>query len=210
MRAPAPRRPADYPWSMNPSRQAILVLVVLASAASIVMGATFAALSGETSNTGNTFGGGTVALGDNDGGAQLYRVEDARPGVVTSACTRVEYAGSLPASVRLFTATPVGARGRYVGLTVTAGRQSAPTFPDCTGFAPLPGGGAVFSGTLEEFGASHGSFAAGRPLEDPAGDGSWSGGEALVYRFDVALADDPAAQGTDSGPHSFSWEARSQ
>ena len=168
---------------------------------------TWAALSGATTNAGNTFSAGTVALADNDGGSTaMFTFTDQRPGVVDTSCIRVGYTGSLSATVRLHAAV-TGSLGPYLHVTVTRGSDPSPAFDSCTSFTPDAidytgqGNGVLWSGPLSAFPAG---YAAG--IADPAVP--WTSGTSTSYRFSVTIADDDAAQGLSSTA-AFTWEARS-
>jgi len=183
-----------------------LALVGVAGAAAGL--GTLSAFSGTTSNAGNTFASGTVAIGDNDAGAAMYSVSGARPGDSVSRCIKLTYTGSLDADVKLYTPEPVGPGGQYVDLTFTPGTQATSTFPSCTGFTPAAGG-AVYTGTLGAWAAARNSHANGLATT-PAGAAKWSQNAAVVYQLTLTQRDDNAAQGLTSGAHSFVWEARNQ
>lgn len=168
---------------------------------------TWAALSGGTANTGNTFSAGTVALTDNDGGsAPMFTFTDQRPGVTDTSCIRVNYAGSLSATVSMY-ASVTGALAPYVHVTVTRGTDPEPAFDSCTSFRPDEidytgqGKGVLFSGPLSSFPTTHATA-----IADPAVP--WTSSTKASYRFSVTLADDDAAQGL-SAAATFTWEARS-
>ena len=44
-----------------------------------------------------------VGAADNDAGASAYTVSAARPGTNATSCIRVNYTGSLPSTVKLYT-----------------------------------------------------------------------------------------------------------
>jgi hypothetical protein len=168
---------------------------------------TWAALSGSTANTGNSFSAGTVALTDNDGGSTpMFTFTNQRPGVVDNSCIRVNYAGSLSATVKLY-ASVAGSLAPYVNITVTRGTDASPAFDSCTSFAADTinynglGNGVLYSGPLSSFPTSYSTA-----LADPAA--SWTSSTTASYRFSVQIADDNAAQGL-STTAMFSWEARS-
>jgi hypothetical protein len=168
---------------------------------------TWAALSGSTVNTGNSFSAGTVALTDNDGGSTpMFTFTNQRPGVVDNSCIRVNYTGSLSATVKMY-ATVAGSLSPYVTVTVTRGTDSSPAFDSCTSFSADAinynglGNGVLYSGPLSSFPSSYATA-----LADPAA--SWGSSSTASYRFSVQIADDNAAQGL-SATAMFSWEARS-
>ncbi len=168
---------------------------------------TWAALSGSTANAGNSFSAGTVALTDNDGGStSMFTFTNQRPGVVDNSCIRVNYAGTLSATVKMY-ASVSGTLAPYVNVTVTRGTESSPTFDTCGGFTADAinynglGNGVLYSGPLSSFPTTYAAA-----LADPAA--TWTSGTAASYRFSVQIADDNAAQGLDSQA-TFTWEARS-
>ena len=193
---------------MQKTRKALSSLLVVGVAGSLAGAGVFSAFSSTTTNQDNTFSAGTVSIGDNDSGAALYQITNAKPGVQTSRCIKVTYTGSLDATVKLYTATPPAASWQYESLTITPGTQASSTFPDCTGFTPTPGA-PVFSGTLQSFAEAHNSFLNGFAV-NPANGTKWAPNDALVYRFDVAAVDSSAAQGATIGAHAFTWEAQNQ
>lgn len=175
---------------------------------------TFSAFSSTTANSGNSFAAGTVVIGDNDAGASLYSLSNAKPGDTATSCIKVTYTGTLDSDVRLYTASTIGTLGPYVNLTITPGTQASPSFPGCSGFS-ADSGGAIYSGTLANFASTYGSYATG--LVDYPGTVAtkWANGDSVVYRFTVTLADDNNANGAGSGAmntgsHAFTWEARNQ
>jgi hypothetical protein len=184
-----------------------LVVGVFGSFAAIGVYGVFTAT---TQNAGNEISSGTVEFSDNDSGAALYNATGLRPGESLSRCIKTTYTGSLPALVRLYSSSTPGPLAQYVDLTITQGTQASSTFPSCTGFA-ADATGVIFTGTLQSFEQTRGSYATGIATA-PAGKSSWSNGESLVYRFQATLqASAPdSSQGWSSGVHSFLWEARNQ
>lgn len=188
----------------------MLSALVVGALGSLVTIGVYGIFSATTQNAGNEISSGTVEISDNDSGAALYNATGFRPGETISRCIRTTYTGSLPALVRLYSPSAPGPLAQYVDLTITQGTQASPTFPNCAGFTPDPTG-VIFTGTLQGFEQTRGSYAAGIATA-PTGKSSWSNGEALVYRFQATLqASAPdSTQGWSSGVHTFLWEARSQ
>jgi hypothetical protein len=184
-----------------------LVVGVLGSFAAFGVYGLFTAT---TQNAGNEISSGTVEFSDNDSGAALYNASGVRPGESISRCIKATYTGSLPALVRLYSPSSPGPLAQYIELTISQGTQPSSTFPSCTGFA-ADGAGVIFTGTLQGFEQTRGSYATGIATA-PSGKAAWSSGEALVYRVQATLqASAPdASQGWSSGVHSFVWEARNQ
>jgi hypothetical protein len=190
---------------------ALSVLALLALAAG---GATFAAYTATTQNSANRVEAGSVKLSDNGDGSSLVSLSNAVPGDTTAACIKVIFDGSLASTVRLDGTTTGSGLDQYLDLKVTRGiyDPSEPAFKSCTNFQPDgtdyigAGNGVIYNGTLQGY---PDNYAAG--LVDPTSGSpeSWTNGEAHVYRFDVTLQNDFAAQTLDAA-QTFTWEARNQ
>jgi hypothetical protein len=194
-------------------RRKILVTLLLTIVIGGVAGpATFSAFSTTTANNGNLFTAGTVYIDDNDGGSTaLLGLANAKPGDSDTGCIRVNYTGTLDATVRVY-ANVSGSLPQYLNLTVTRGIDPVPSFDSCLTFVPDlldyigQGSGVIYSGTLSAF---PGSYAAGLVDPIPASPETWSNPEAHSYKFTISLANNDAAQGLN-GSASFIWEARNQ
>lgn len=190
---------------------ALGVLALLALSAG---GATFAAYTATTRSDANRIEAGSVKLSDNGDGTSLMSMASAVPGDATSACIKVTFDGSLASTVRLYGTTAGSGLDQYLDLKVTRGAYSPsePAFKSCTNFQADAmdyvgaGNGVIYNGTLQGF---PDDYAAG--LVDPVSGSpeSWTNGEAHVYRFDVTLQSNFAAQTLDAA-QTFTWEARSQ
>ena len=181
------------------------LVALIASTSTSVAYAAFVAVVG---SSGNELAAGSVALSDN-GTSAMFSMPSVTPGATGTSCIRVTYAGSLPATARLY-GTASGALSAYVAVKVTRGGGSA-GFGDCSGFTPDvvdyvgAGSGVVFDGTLGDYPTS---WTAG--LIDPASSGgseTWTTGEAHDYRFEVMIRDGAAVWG-QSASATFHWEAR--
>ena len=193
-------------------KQLLLTLGILVAIGSFAGWATFSAFSGTTSNSGNSFSAGTVAITDNDAGSAMYNVSNQAPGVALSRCIRVTFTGSLDSTVKMY-ASSVGAVGQYIDLVVTPGSGVTGSFPSCTGFTPASGG-ALFTGTLKGFADTYTDYSSGLATF-PSGATKWVTNDAVWYRFDLSLQGNNAANGGSGGAlstglHSFTWEAQSQ
>jgi hypothetical protein len=175
---------------------------------------TFAAYTATNANTGDRLEAGSVKLTDNGDGSSLMSLSGAVPGNTASACIKVTYNGSLPASVRLHGTTTGSGLDQYLDLKVTRGvySPSDPAFKSCTNFQADgtnyigAGNGVIYNGTLQAF---PDDYASG--LVDPLSGSpeSWTTGEAHVYRIDVTLQNNFSAQNKDAA-QTFRWEARNQ
>jgi predicted ribosomally synthesized peptide with SipW-like signal peptide len=186
-------------------------LVVLGLLACIASAGVFSAFSSQTDSPGNAVTAGTVTLSDNDAGSALYGLADAKPGDSQTSCIEATLAGSLDASVRLYTPSSIGPLGPSVNLKIEPGTQASPSFPGCSGFN-ADSGGALFEGTLAAFAGEHDSYANGIADNPGTVATKWSSGDTVVYRVTATLsaAAPNSAQGQSTGSHVLRWEAQSQ
>ncbi len=196
---------------MNTPTKVLLTVLCVGALGSLAAAGVFGAFSATTTNAGNTITAGSVTIGDNDAGAAMYSLTNAKPGESVSKCIKVTYTGSLDSDVHLYMTSSIGSLGQYVDLTITPGTQSSSTFPSCTGFTP-DAGGALYSGTLANFASAKGTYANGI-VDNPGTSASkWTTNDAVVYQFTATLQSSApeAAQGQTTGSHTFTWEARNQ
>ena len=188
-------------------RRVLLSLLVVGVAGAVAVVGTWSAFSATTGNAGNSFSAGTVHLTDNDAGAAMLSLSNARPGDATTGCILVTYGGTLDADVRLHGAIS-GDLAPYLNLTVTRGTDSAPSFSSCTGFTADStnyigaGPGVIYSGPLSGYPAGWDAGTA-----DP--DTTWTAGESRSYRLRVELANDENAEAKTASA-TFRWEARNE
>jgi hypothetical protein len=190
------------------------IAVAVAALVPAAGGATYAAFRATSANGGNRIEAGSVKLSDNGDGSKLMSMSGAVQGDTTSACIKVTYDGSLPATVRLYGTTTGSGLDQYLDLRVTRGvySPSTPAFKSCTNFQPDgtdyigSGNGVVYNGTLQGYADDYASG-----LVDPTSGSpeSWTTGEVHVYRFDVTVQSNFAAQGKNAA-QTFRWEARNQ
>jgi len=188
----------------------LLTALCVGALGSLAAMGVFGAFSATTTNAGNTITAGTVAIADNDAGAAMYSLTNAKPGESVSKCIKVTYTGSLDADVHIYTTSTIGALGQYVDLTITPGTQTTPTFPSCTGFV-ADSGGALYTGTLANFATTKNSYANG-VVDFPGTGTKWATNESVIYQVTASLQSSApeAAQGATTGAHTFTWEARNQ
>jgi len=195
---------------MKTTTKVLLTALCVGALGSLAAMGVFGAFSSTTTNAGNTITAGTVAIADNDAGAAMYSITNAKPGESVSKCIKVTYTGSLDADVHIYTPSTIGALGQYVDLTITPGSQTTPTFPSCTGFT-ADSGGALYTGTLANFATTKNTYANG-VVDYPGSGTKWAAGESVVYQVTATLQSSApeAAQGATTGAHTFTWEARNQ
>jgi hypothetical protein len=199
---------------MSPRRRLAALIALAALAAAGAGSVTWAAYTATAANTGDGIASGIVKLDDNDGDSALLALSAAEPGAADSGCIKVTFAGSLPSTVRLYGTTSGTGLDQYLDLRVTRGSYTPtePSFQSCTNFQPDPtdylglGGGVVYDDTLQGY---PDSYAAG--LVDPPSGGpeSWTSGESHVYKLELSLRHNLAAQGLTASQQ-FIWEARNQ
>ena len=128
-------------------------------------------------------GGGGRAKLRVDAPAPLFDATNLLPGQRTSACARVTNAGDASGRAALYASGLHGALANHLTLTVTRRRTC-----DAAEAA------LVYAGALSGF---------PRVRDHAVVDGTtWAPGDAATYRFDLALGDDPAAEGLTA---SWAW-----
>ena len=143
-----------------------------------------------------------IALSDSDAGTAMFGNLTLAPGVTVDRCIEVTYEGNVGGDrVLLYAASVSGPLAPYLDLTIQMGADTAGSFGSCAGFsAPT----TLYSGTLADFAADHGSYAAGRSTWNPA-----EGRESRSFRFSLSVRDVPAAAGKTAA-FGFSWRMEVQ
>jgi hypothetical protein len=185
-------------------RGSVLVAVALLLAAGLIARTSLAAFTASTTNPGDHWATGTVALADDDTGSARFNVSGMVPGgagATDTKCIRVSYTGSATANIRMYV-LPANLTGTGLGpyLTFTVEEGSGGTFADCTGF--VANATTYGPGTLAAFAAAYPSFASGFSAWQSAGAGN------RTYRITYTLQNDNGAQGK-SVDAVFTWEAQS-
>jgi hypothetical protein len=203
---------------------AAAVPVGLVLSAAVVWQSTAAAFSAVTDNTGNQWQAGSVVLTDSDGSAALFdssRDSALKPGSTGARCIRVDYTGSLPATVKLYVTTPTSGATTldgYLVLSVERGQDVPSTTtvaPDCTsGFTPTTTPTFPWN-TKSASDPTSDQTRTMAALKTAAHD--WTTGllvgssvaqnTSLTFRVTYSVADDNSAQNGVSQA-SFTWEAR--
>ncbi len=201
----------------------VAVPVGLVTSLALTWGSTHAAFSATTGNVGNSWQTGSVVLADSDSEAALFSTATdsaLKPGSTRSRCIRIDYTGSLPADIRMHTATPpTGATSLdpYLVMSVERGADvaaSTAVAADCTGFtststptflyntAQANGVSADQSRTLAHLKATHRDFGSGVLVSAGTSPNSH-----MTLRITYSVKDDNGAQNTQSSA-TFTWEAR--
>jgi hypothetical protein len=201
------------------ARKLLLTLVVVGAAGSLAGFGAFSAFTAGTTNTGDSFAAGNVAIGDNDATTEkLYDETLAVPDTAAPAkCITVTYTGTADASaVKLYRSAFTGAQLGFedaVQLKVTSGSfpGAAPASLACTGFTAAGSAGDVYSGALSGLGATY----AGGVALTVGGSAIWTANDKVTYKFEASFpagvddAADNAYQDGTTGTHDFTWEAHS-
>jgi hypothetical protein len=191
--------------AMTKTRKVLRTLVVLGLVGGIAAAGAFSAFSSQTENPDNVVATGTVSLNDNDLDSPLYSIAAGRPGSTDEHCIRVNYTGSLPATVRIYRPDAVDANlAPHVNITIQPG--TAGSF-NCAGFNP--DGAAIYNNTLS---AMPTSYAASTIQDFPGSTTAWGNGDFVVYRVTatVSASAPNSAQGRTTGLHRLVWEAQNQ
>lgn len=179
-------------------RLALLSALVVGLVGMVAGAGTYAAFFSTTPNSGDRFAAGTVYVSDNDAGGAVVTLTNAKPtDPAVSGCIIVTYLGSLPATGKLY-ASVSGSLAPYLTLTVSEGTSSS-AFNSCATFGSAA---QVYNGALSAFPTTYATGIAST-------DTTWTNTETHAYKFDVFLANDPAAQGL-SATATFTWEAQNQ
>ncbi|WP_369131736.1 hypothetical protein [Modestobacter sp. I12A-02662] len=182
------RGPATEPPPARRSRWALAVAPVVLALAGLAFGPGQLPLPAITTTSVSS----AVSLVDDGGGVALFSAGRLAPGRADTACVGLTAGGSVdPASeVQLSTVVETADLAPY--LLVSVERGSVPPGGDCTSFS----GTQVWTGTLADFPAAGtaGIPTGWRPALTPRS----------VYRFNVAVLDDPRAQGLAASA-TFRW-----
>lgn len=200
------------------------VPVGLVFSAAVVWQSTAAAFTATTDNSGNTWQTGSVVLTDNDGASALFSSvldNGLKPGSARSGCIRVDYTGSLPASIRLYVTTPTSGAvtlDPYLVMSVEQGQDvtsSTTVAADCTsGFTSTSTPTFVYN-TKVALDATSNQAATMTALKSAAHDYSTgltvgtavAQNTSLTFKITYSVKDDNNAQNTQSTAN-FTWEAR--
>jgi hypothetical protein len=186
-------------------RKLLLSLLVLGAVGIVASLGAYSAFTATTTNSGNTITAGTVAINQHAGATTLYSATNQAPGASVVKCVRVQYTGSLAASVKLYASAGI-TNGTAFNLQVERG--SGLTSPDATmNCAGFTSSSVAYNGALGSLGTTYAGGEDGK-----AGGSAWNQNDAVDYRFTITVVDDstPNARTSalTSNAHSFTWEAR--
>lgn len=183
---------------------AVVPLALLASGL-VVSQASYSAFSASTSDGGNAWSMGSVALSDDSAQEALFSASNLKPGSADTNCIAVTSSGSLPSAVRLY-ATDVrqtGNLGSYVTLQIRQGTGGG--HGTCAGFTPATTSPVLYSGSLSKFAGASTSYATGVGTWQPTGTAE----ETVVYEISYAVSPDaPSSVMGATASLGFTWEAQ--
>jgi predicted ribosomally synthesized peptide with SipW-like signal peptide len=198
---------------VNRTRKLLATLLVLGAVGSVVASGTYSAFTATTSNTGNAFSAGTVAIVDDSGAAtaMFAALTNQLPGAAVAKCIRVRYTGSLDSSVKLYVSAGITNGDKYTilveravggtGLTDHANRN-------CTGFGA--GGTTSTAFATADLNTFPTTYAAG--VDGKASGAAWAQNDWVDYRFTITTKDDPTENAhtttNPTGSFAFTWKAQ--
>lgn len=109
-------------------------LAILAGAA-LVWQASYAAFSGTTRNSGNSWQTGSVALSDDDSGSARFQASGLTPGDTQTRCITVTATATVPGLVKGYAVNPVTSpQGLEDHILITIDEGTGGSFASCSGF----------------------------------------------------------------------------
>jgi predicted ribosomally synthesized peptide with SipW-like signal peptide len=194
---------------MGTKRKILLTLLTVGVLGSVAAFGTYAAFTATTTNSGNSFAAGTVAIQDDSGlsTALFNNITNQAPTASgTAKCIRIKYTGSLASTVHFY--IPSASNGDMFQIKVErgSGLTDLSTRGSCTGFsasstafalADLTGFPTAYSGGVE----------------GKASDAAWAQNDAVDYRFTLYVKDESTANAhasaVSTGSFAITWEAQS-
>jgi hypothetical protein len=195
----------------NPSDRAVRILSAAAAPAAIVVAAaliwnsSYAAFSGSTRNSGNSWATGAVAVTDDDAGSARFQVTNMLPGQSDTKCIAVTTNATVPGVVKGYAVNPVASGvglENYIKVTVDEGTGGS--FGSCSGFSAsstvIP---TMTLGTLATF-SNYANGAGGWTVQPGTSTRSYK----ITWTFDASSLSQSslnALQGAQTGID-FQWE----
>ena len=192
---------------MGDRKRRILLSVLIVGALGGVAGfGTWSAFTATTTNSGNSYAGGSVAIQDDSGlSTALINLSNQAPGVSTAKCIRIKYTGSLASTVHFY--VPSVSNGSSFQLQVErgSGLSDLATRGSCTGFSASST--AFTTADLSTFPSTYAAGVVGK-----AADAAWATNDSIDYRFTFTVKDDTTpnahTSAVSTGSFSVTWEAR--
>jgi hypothetical protein len=170
----------------------------------LVWQGSYAAFLATTSNSGNKWTAGTVALTNDSAGQPMFQETNIKPGDTGSHCIQITSTSTVASVVKLYASVsenPGNDIGPYINLTIEEGTGG--TFASCAGFTASS---TAYTGNVEDFENTRTNYA--------NGVGPWAldntPPNTLSFRFAWTFsASAPAStQGGSSDDVTFIWEAQ--
>jgi predicted ribosomally synthesized peptide with SipW-like signal peptide len=189
-------------------RKLLLTLLIVGVLGSVAAFGTYSAFTATTTNSGNSFAAGTVAIQDDSGlSTPLFNaITNQAPSASTAKCIRIKYTGSLASTVHFY--IPSAANGDKFQIKVErgSGLSDLLTRGSCTGFSASST--AFAQADLTGFPTAYSGGVAGK-----ASDAAWAQNDAIDYRFTLYVKDDSTPDAhttaTSTGAFAITWEAQS-
>jgi len=184
----------------------LAVPVAVAASGVVVSQASYSAYSATTVNPTNNWASGTVALTDDYPNTAQLTAGNQKPGSTNTACIKVTSSGSLASTVKLYATNPTSTKNLAANISLTITQGTGGSFGSCTGFAPLPSGADLYSGSLEQFGTTYTGFGNGL-----GGDWALTGAAAESRTYQFVYTVSPQAPDTTQGATAglgLTWEAQ--
>jgi predicted ribosomally synthesized peptide with SipW-like signal peptide len=189
-------------------RKVLLTLLIVGVLGSVAAFGTYSAFTATTTNSGNSFAAGTVAIQDDSGlsTALFPGITNQAPSGSTAKCIRIKYTGSLASTVHFY--IPSASNGDKFQIKVErgSGMSDLSTRGSCTGFTSSST--AFAQADLTGFPTVYTGGVAGKDT-----DAAWAQNDAVDYRFTLYVKDDSTANAHTSavstGTFAITWEAQS-
>lgn len=161
-------------------------------------GASSAAFTGSTSNTGDSWTAGTVALTNNHA-AVLFSASNVVPGYTESHCITVTSTATVQTALQFYGVqkTDTGLASQ-LNLTVEAGSGGTDGTSACTGFTSAQ---SLYTGTLANLGSTNGTALTALNVTAPLGAG---GSQQFMITATLPANTPDSAQGK-SATMDFNW-----
>jgi hypothetical protein len=190
----------------NRKRKLLLTVLIVGAMGSVAGYGTYSAFTATTTNSGNSFAGGTVSIQDDSGlSTALINLSNQAPGVATTKCIRIKYTGSLASVVHFYVPSVSNGSSFQIQVERGTGLSDLSTRGSCTGFSSAST--AFATADLSTFPTTYAAGVVGK-----AADAGWATNDFVDYRFTFTVKDDttPNAHTTavSTGSFSITWEAR--
>jgi hypothetical protein len=199
----------------NPSRRARKIGTVIATpiailaAAAMVWQSSYAAFSGTTRNSGNSWSTGSVALTDDDSGTARFQATGMVPGATETKCIAVTAHTTVPGVVKSYVVNPVFSSANLQDHIMISSRHgTGGGFGSCDGFVSA-GETEPPEASITAISASHDYATGSGTWAVPAGTTTRT--YEVTWRFDttgMTQAQLDGLQGTQTG-FDLQWELQS-